>query len=590
MQYKLQINGRFCTSALEDREFNFVKGLNFLSAKNGVGKSSLLRALTLALLDKAVGDNGNQASRPSGLYTLNLANHVFNVSCGRSEKEGLFFTGQMPLGELKGERQENVSKFLNWLEIKPNTAFDTLLERIQFDPASPSLFKLTERKLLDSVTSSLSERTKVYQLKFNNIKTTRDQLAKELEQAKREAQLLSGSECASTAEIEEAIKLEHAKINGRPEPMRLPYLERDLQNLNAELKALQASYLSYVAATQKQIDVFQAELKHTDFDENEVRSERDQLIKTLTNAETEIRRLQANVFSPKPCAACGTPLLEGKEKYIVADVAAIAETKQQIEKNKLSQAQAHEKKQNCDQLLQMAEIKRKLESLKRELAEKTAAHELNCEAKQQKIAETATLLKVGQEALPLWESLTKLEDQLKFIKSNNERYQRLQTQASLIEQIEKKFFAYDFHLNAGIRDLLYGHFVQQCSRFSKEVNEVLYACDLGQVEFIPEFDQNGNVEKIRLRHFDKGEWLPYEAREGSMKVMLNFAAWTANKNLNPKKVDELQLILLDDFGHIFSERLERVLNYLSTLPVVLLFAWANQESEKLFKPVQTIIL
>ena len=137
------------------------------------------------------------------------------------------------------------------------------------------------------------------------------------------------------------------------------------------------------------------------------------------------------------------------------------------------------------------------------------------------------------------------------------------------------------------------HFVDQCSQFSGKVNEVLYACDLGEIEFVPEFDKSGmNVERIRPRHKWQSNWRPYAECEDSLKKILDFAAWWAGRLLNPKKIDELKLLLVDDLagGQIFDKRLERFLGYLSTLPVVLLFAWANRDCEKYLKSVQTIIL
>ncbi len=591
MEYKLQIAGRYNT--LEDCEFVFPLGTNFITGQNGSGKSSLLKAVTLALFRKAVGDRGHEWTKkelPDGYYTLKLANGIFDVTNGRTEKEGLIFKGIYPLGELKGEREENHNKFLGWLDIKPRQAFSTILERIQFDPASPSIFTFQQKTLIESVTSALSERTRVYQSCFDNLTVKRKLIEEELKQARRDAQNISGSEYVSTTEIEQEIGLEYVKVNGRPESFKLTYFERNLNELQQNLQALETGQKAFIATVNKQTQLLRSQLSDTEFDEEQVRRERDEILKKLTTLDNEIVRLRNSLVSPKPCENCGALLLESKDKYVKADLKAIEKVKETIIDKIFSHDGAKHTKENLDKIIKLAESKRQLAQLEIKLSEKTAEYEKAIIEKKDKIQVIYAEIKSCKEAKPFWNKIAELRQRLAIVKDNNERLEKFNAQAKIIKEFEQKFLRYDFHRTGGIRDLLYGHFTNQCSRFSSAVNEVLYDCDLGKIEFVPEFGKDGNIEKIRLRHFEKGEWRPYNEREDSLRKILDLAAWLANKNLNPKKVDCLKLMLLDDFAHVYDERLGRFLNYLSLQPVVLLFAWAYKDALKLFKPVQTIVL
>ena len=593
MEYRLEIAGRFCS--LEDREFTFPLGATMIAGRNGSGKSSLLRTINWAWADTAIGDRGNLAPRPDGIYTLRLANGVFDVISGRTEKEGLVFKGSCPTGELKGERKENYKKFLGWLDISGNEK-DIILERIQFDPASPSIFTFVPKRLLEEVTASLSPRTRAYQAKYKNLMAGRDLIATELKQAKQRSQDLSGSEYISTEQIEQEIELEYAKINGRPEPFKLAYFKRSLVDLQNELRVLEAAYKSFIATVEKQqqdleLQLSGIDISNTSLDENELKREREEILIKLAMAYGEIENLKMNLVSPKPCENCGIPLLEGKDKYVVANLESIKQTEGFIAGKKYLFDKDDTKKKNLDRLLKLSEIKRKLATLQANIAEKSIEYDAAKKEKEEKIAKVEKEISDCQDAEPFWNKVSKLQQRLAIIRDNNERVKKLEDQAEIIKELEHKFICYDFHRAAGIRDLLYSHFTQQCSRFSAAVNEVLYACDLGKIEFVPEFGKLDNsIEKIRLRHCHKGNWRPYAECEDSLKKILDFAAWIANRQLNPKKVDCLKLMMVDDVGSIFDERLERFLSYLREQPVVLLFAWAFRDCEKYLKPVQTIIL
>jgi hypothetical protein len=588
MTYKLTINGRFC--CIEDKEFEFLTGANFLFGPNGSGKSSLLRAINWAWADMAIGDRGNLAPRPEGTYTLRLANGVFDITSGRTEREGLIFSGSYPNGELKGERKENYKKFLGWLDISGNEK-ETILERIQFDPASPSIFTFVPKRLLEEVTASLSPRTKVYQAKYKNLMIERDLIATELKQAKQRSQDLSGSEYTSTEQIEDEIKLEIAKINNRPEPFKLAYFERNLLDTQNELKAIETNYRNFVTITDKQCQELRSKLTNVEFDEEQVKKERDAIFAKIAMTFAELKRLNESLVNPKPCENCGVLLLEDDNKYIVANLESIKQTKEFIKAKHYLYDADNAKKDSLDKLLKLAEIKRQLVRLETNLSEKTTEYEKLVTERKTKIQSIQTTIKNCQDSKPFWDKISELQQRLAIIRDNNERVKKLEDQSEIIKEFEHKFICYDFHRTAGIRDLLYSHFTQQCSRFSSAVNEVLYACDLGKIEFVPESGKLDNsIEKIRLRHCHKGNWRPYDQCEDSLKKILDFAAWLANRNLNPKKVDCLKLMMVDDVGSIFDERLERFLSYLREQPVVLLFAWAFRDCEKYLKPVQTIIL
>ena len=589
MEYSLKI-GQF--GCLADLELDFSTGLNVITGAHGAGKSTLLRALQTTLFDRAFGSKHKQMGK-TGYHAIALKNHVFDVQQGHNEHEGRYFRGVIGGQQLQGEYPENHAKFLRYFDVDSAAAWETLKERVLFYDETKTLLDKDDRGIVAALTKILGRDSQRTQTACERIKKQASDLKVKIDKLKDESRASSGLQLASTTEYEERAGLLWLQVVGTLRPFELPYEKKRLAEVENEQIRVEKEFGVYRSNNEKQIAALQAKLTGEQFDEVKVKQKRDELIGQLFVIQKLIQQTQRQITEPLDCPACHAGLLWQDDSLVLANTAAIETAKNDLARLQSQETKLALEKSTCDDQLAQIDIRKQVEKLQSERKEKESAHEAKRIESVQKVVQHDELIKKSDAAQSVWQEIEKLERTIKDIQDNNGRYDRFLEIQNELTVLEPEFARQSFMASPnGFVLFRNQEFMQQAGQYSRLINDTLGALSLGKIEFEPVFEEDGSILRVKVFHFDpnRKDWRELDERESSLNVILSFCAFLAQRKLNPQKIDELELIMIDDLPHLSDpKRLAPLLEYINQLPLVTVLSW-SMEMTNLVRPAQIIKL
>lgn len=590
MNYRLEIDHFGC---LRNLDLDLSEGLNYVYGKHGSGKSTLLRLLQLILTGKAFGSKHKQMPMTKADYhQARLQNHVFDVVQGHNEKAGKFFTGQINGENLAGEYAENHEKFLRHFDTTAKFAWEVLTNRIFFYDHTPTLWAKTDTEMVNYLTGILGRDAQRIKIAHDRIKENAKKISKQIEALETESKNSSGLELSSTSEYDQKIVELRQTVAGTFEPYILKMELNNLSALERELKNLQLNHTFYLNANRKQTEELATKLSKKEFDEQTVRERRDTLIAELTDLQKQIKQVRAQVLKPLDCPTCHEALLYQDEALILANKVAIEQAKTLWAKLMSQETALALEKSACDDTLAQVDLKNRIEKLETERQEKETAYQQTHADLVQNIAQLREKVEKSKEADPTWQEIAKLEQTVRDIQHNNKRYDRFLEIEKELAPLREELAQYEFMSSKnGFVLFRNQEFLQQAGQYTRLINNVLSDLGEGRIEFEPTYSDDGSVIGVSAFHQNKrGEWFDYDQLEASLQTILDFAAFLVQRKLNPAKIDELELLLIDDPAHLSdSRRIVPLLEYINQLPLVTVMAW-SYPIDGLVKPTQIIKL
>lgn len=588
MNYRLEIDSFGCLKGLD---LDLSTGLNYIYGEHGSGKSTFLRALQTTLFGKAFGGKHKQMGK-AGFHQISLQNHVFDVTQGYNEREGKFFTGEISGQKLEGEYAENHEKFLRHFDVTPKTAWDVLTNRMLFYYHTPTLWAKTDTEMVNYLTKVLGQDSQRIQAAHDKIKKETKALKEQIAALEIESKQSSGLELTSTAEYDQKIVELRQTVKDTFEPYMLLSEIPRLAGLERDLKNLQSSHIVYLNSNKKQTEDLETKLDKREFDEKTVRERRDTLIAELAELQKQIKQVRAQVLKPLDCPACHEALLYQDEDLILANTAAIEQAKALLTKLLSQETTLALEKSACDDTLAQVELKNRIGKLKTERQEKETTYQQTHAELVQNIAQLKEKVQKSKDADPTWQEIAKLEQTVRDIQHNNKRYDRFLEIEKELTPLREELARYEFMSSrSGFVLFRNQEFLQQAGQYSELINKVLGDLGEGKIEFEPTYADDGSVIGVSAFHQNKkGEWFDYDQLEASLQTILDFAAFLVQRKLNPAKIDELELLLIDDPAHLSdSRRIVPLLEYINQLPLVTVLAW-SYPIDGLVKPNQIIKL
>ena len=588
MNYRLEIDSFGCIS---DLNVDLSNGLNYVYGEHGSGKSTFLRALQTTLFGKAFGGKHKQMGK-AGYHQISLQNHVFDVVQGHNEHEGKFFRGEINGQKLEGEYAENHEKFLRHFDVTSKTAWDVLTSRLLFYYHTPTLWVKTDTEMVSYLTRVLGRDAQRIQLAHDKIKKETKALKERIADLEKESKNSSGLELSSTAEYDQKIAELRQTVTRTFEPYMLKIESNNLTALERELKNLESNHTFYLGSNKKQITDLETKLTNKEFDEKTVRERRDALIAELAELQKQIKQVRAQVLKPLDCPACHEALLYQDEALILADKAAIEQAKTLLAKLSGQETALALEKSACDDTLAQVGFKNKIEKLKTERQEKETVYQQTHTDLVQKIAQLKEKVQKSKDADPTWQEIAKLEQRVCDIQHNNGRYNRYLEIEKELKPLREELARHEFMSGKdGFVLFRNQEFLQQADQYTKLINSVLGDLGEGRIEFKTTYGDDDSVIGVSALHQNKrGEWFDYDQLEASLQTLLDFAGFLVQRKLNPAKIDELELLLIDDPAHLSdSKRIVPLLEYINQLPLVTVMAW-SYPIDRLVKPTQLIRL